>query len=249
MPRKLWCSTAQQPNKSQVKIPPQARYMSANTGLQALVKILVDMLHLSESFCILLRCICWRLSQNLLAVVTQFHHKRHVLSKAFTISWLGVLIELLRCLTCPVVFFSCGARRMHKRTASPVVRFVIAATVGIGWFLFLHYLRWNTYRSLWKSLQNGTVSGSCLSPTCRYLQLRPTRYYDGKVKIIKTSLALFDALSRSPALSLSLEKEWANLAPRKQTPFAKSLHSPSPSRPIFSLERASSMKFLTFYVI
>ena len=48
------------------------------------------------------------------------------------LSLADVLIELMRCLTCPVVFFSGGARRMHKRTASPVVRFVIAAAVGIG---------------------------------------------------------------------------------------------------------------------
>ena len=51
------------------------------------------------------------------------------------LSLADVLIELMRCLTCPVVFFSCGARRMYKRTASPVVRFVIAATVGI-WMIF-----------------------------------------------------------------------------------------------------------------
>jgi len=47
--------------------------------------------------------------------------------------------------TCPIVLFSGRTRRVHKRTASPVVRFVIAATIALKvfaewdgvWILFI----------------------------------------------------------------------------------------------------------------
>ena len=70
---------------------------------------------------------------------------------AFATSRLEVIIEAPKVLlekrssplTCPIVLFSGRTRRVHKCTASPVVRFVIAAAVRIGLALFLDNLRMN----------------------------------------------------------------------------------------------------------